>query len=194
MGSDDRPSEGSLTASGAPRKTRHFDKPVRLNIHRSTGKEREKKEEDSGKFPIEVRWEGTEAGKQKSVDKSAMGEREREREATYRVKTGKTRGKGEDPETRTEMSMATYATCLRANKFLVRAPNRGGGIRRASRFRSVYAEGDGDRTGAAENEFRARRWRQEGEKGGRNPVCPLPDPFLSYTRVCQVVPYRVRHP
>lgn len=38
--------------------------------------------------------------------------------------------------------MATYATCLRANKFLVRAPNRGVGIRRASRFRSVYAEGD----------------------------------------------------
>lgn len=65
-----------------------------------------------------------------------------EREAAYRVKTGKTRRKGENPETRTEMSMATYATCLRANKFLVRAANCGGGIRRATRFRSVYAKGD----------------------------------------------------
>lgn len=50
-----------------------------------------------------------------------------------------------------------------------------------------------DRTGAAENEFRARRRRQEGEREG-GPIRPLPDPFLSYTRVCQVVPYRVRHP
>lgn len=81
--------------------------------------------------------ESIEAGKQKSADKSAMRERGRGAHIASKL------GEREDPETRTEMSMATYATCLRANKFLVRAPNRGEGIRRASRFRSIYAESDG---------------------------------------------------
>lgn len=90
--------------------------------------------------------------------RSREREGERKREVTYHVEAGKTRG----PETRTEMSMAPYATCLCANKFLVRVPNRGVGIRRVS---GPYAKGDGDRTRSATNEFRAAA--SAGKRKGR---------------------------
>lgn len=85
----------------------------------------------------------------------------------YRAGAGKT-----NPETRTEMSMAPYATCLCANKFLVRVPNRGEGIRRASRFRSMRKVAEGDGTGRDGDGERIscsaaavrRRGRKAGEK------------------------------
>ena len=88
-------------------------------------------------------------------------------EAAYR---GKTQRKKENPETRTEMSMTTYATCLRANKFLVRAANCGEGIRRASRFRSVYAEGDETDGGSKERiSCSATTARMRKERRTRSP-------------------------
>lgn len=68
------------------------------------------------------------------MDKSSRRKREGEKShITSKPKLG-------GPETRTEMSMAPYATCLCANKFLVRVPNRGVEIRRVS---GPYAKGDG---------------------------------------------------
>lgn len=83
------------------------------------------------------------------------------------------------------MSTATYATCLRANKFLVRAPNRGVGIRRASRFRSVYAEGD--ETGRGRRRTNFVLGGGDGGGGGGKKEKGKEDPFaLFLTLSCHI--------
>lgn len=45
-GFDDRPSRRELTTSGTSRKTQFFDKPARLNFHRSAMEKNEKKKDE----------------------------------------------------------------------------------------------------------------------------------------------------
>lgn len=62
--------------------------------------------------------------------------------------------------------MAPYATCLCANKFLVRVPNRGVGIRRVS---GPYAKGDGTGRGRGERiSCSGVGEEKEGEKDPRS--------------------------
>jgi len=107
-----------------PRKTQFLDKPARLNFHRSVGKMGKKEDWEKFHPKFEVRWENTE--KQKSADRSVT--RKRKKEVAYRIELGKTRDRGREGgktgNSDGDEHGAYTRPASRANKFLVRVPNR----------------------------------------------------------------------